>query len=121
MPIEPYLRGSTWWAKGRVEYLGTAISEYYRCSTGAFDEAGALRWCQAEEERRIRRHLVGEENALTFAEAVMIYQADEKTAGYLIPVTTRLGKDDIRTSTEEWTLAAPSHSLRSTGEGPDKP
>lgn len=69
MPLEPYQRGAVWWAKGRVEYLGKAITEYYRCSTGASEAAGAWNWCRQEEERRIGEHLLGE-NKPTFAEAV---------------------------------------------------
>lgn len=92
MPLKAYRRGETWWVRGRVEYLGSPISEYYRCSTGASDEGGARRWCQTEEERVIRRHLLGDEVSLTFAEAVMLYPADAKSAGYLIPITERLGR-----------------------------
>jgi integrase len=91
MPLEPYRRGATWWAKGRVEYLGKPITDYYRCSTGATEEAGAWSWCTEEEERRIGEHLLGANKTLTFAEAVMIYPANAKTANYLIPVTGEWG------------------------------
>ncbi|MCW2405293.1 integrase [Sphingobium sp. B1D7B] len=91
MPIEPYRRGPTWWAKGRVEYLGKPITEYYRCSTGASEEAGAWAWCRDEEERRIAEHLVGASRLLTFAEAVMMYPANANTARYLIPITELWG------------------------------
>lgn len=91
MPLEIYARGPTWWARGRVEYQGTPITEYYRCSTGASDEAGAAQWCREEEQRRIRRHLLGDDAGLTFAEAVLLYNADPKTAGYLIPIVEKLG------------------------------
>lgn len=92
MPLEPYARGATWWARGRVEYQGVPITEYYRCSTGASDEAGAARWCQEEERRRIRRHLLGDEAGLTFGEAVILYEADPKMAEYLVPVVKRIGE-----------------------------
>ncbi|MBD2842674.1 site-specific integrase [Erythrobacter rubeus] len=91
MPLQPYLRGATWWAKGRIEYLGRPISEYYRQSTGAASRQGALEWIAAKEERAIRRHLVGDEAALTFAEAVLLYPADATTAAYLIPIVERWG------------------------------
>lgn len=91
MPLEPYRRGATWWAKGRVEYLGKPITDYYRCSTGAFEEAGAWSWCRDEEERRISDYLVGANKTLTFAEAVMMYPANSKTAQYLIPVVMEWG------------------------------
>lgn len=91
MSLEPYRRGSTWWVKGRVEYLGTAITQYYRCSTGAAEEAGAWEWCRAEEERRIQEHLFGSSEQLSFADAVLMYHANEKTAQYLIPLVERWG------------------------------
>lgn len=91
MPLEPYPRGKVWWAKGRVEYLGAPITDYYRCSTGAVEAAGAWEWCRSEEERQIRRHLVGDEKSLTFGEASMLYAANPKTAEYLIPIMQEIG------------------------------
>ena len=91
MPIEPYKRGSTYWARGRVEYLSKPISAYYRCSTGASSEAGAWQWCRDEEACIIRRHLFGDDHAITFAEAVLLYDAGSADAGYLIPILERLG------------------------------
>ncbi|MBA3053611.1 MAG: tyrosine-type recombinase/integrase [Sphingomonadales bacterium] len=96
MPLEPYRRGSTWWARGRVEYLGTPVSDYYRCSTGASEEAGAWQWCRDEEERRVRRYLLGDERALTFAEAVLLYTASPADAGYLIPIVAKIGNLFVR-------------------------
>jgi len=99
MPLQPYLRGTQWWVKGRVEYLETPITDYYRRSTGASSEAGAREWCRNEEALRIRRHLLGEEKPrLTFADAVVLYEADMKTAEYLEPITIKLAEmfiDDI--------------------------
>jgi len=95
MPLEPYLRGRTWWAKGRVEYNDSAITDYYRCSTGASSEKAAWEWCRAEEERQRRRFLVGPENEeepLTFAGAVLHHNPDDKTAGYLIPIVKLIGE-----------------------------
>lgn len=102
--LEPYKRGASWWAKGRVEYNGRAISRYYRQSTGASSRAGALDWCREEEDRCIRRFLVGEEAAerpLTFADAVTQYDADAKTAGYLIPIVEALGEEPVNDITPE--------------------
>lgn len=96
MSITPYRRGDTWWARGRATYLGAPISDYYRCSTGALDEAGAWQWCRDEEERRVRRHLLGDEKALTFAEAVLLYEAPPADAGYLIPIVTRIGNSFVK-------------------------
>lgn len=93
MPLEIYQRGPTWWVRGRVELNGRAVSGYYRQSTGASDQAGAKDWCRAEEERAIRRHLLGDEApGLTFAEAVMIYPANAKTARMLLPVVAEIGE-----------------------------
>lgn len=93
MPLEPYRRGDHWWAHGRVEYAGRKISGYLRIGTGAATQAEAGRWCREEEERRIRRFLLGEQaDALTFAQAVDLYPADAKTAGYLIPLVETIGE-----------------------------
>lgn len=91
MSLEPYRRGKTWWARGRVDYLGKPITEYYRCSTDSSEEAGAWRWCQEEEQRRVRRHLLGDEKALTFAEAVLFYTAGTADAGYLEAIVVKIG------------------------------
>lgn len=92
MPLECYQRGATWWVRGRIEHQGAPITDYYRCSTGASDEQGARAWIREEEARRIRRHLLGDEAGLTFAEAVLLYDADPKTADYLIPLTKKIGE-----------------------------
>ena len=74
--LTPYLRGSTWWAKGRVEYNGRPITGYLRESTGASDEAGARDWITEREDGERRRFLIGEEEQpLNFAGAVMMYEA----------------------------------------------
>lgn len=97
MPLEIYRRGATWWARGRVEYLGAPISGYYRVSTGAATEAGARDWCTQEEQRCIRRHLLGEEKPeLTFVDALELYDSDPRTSEYLIPITARIGEMLVR-------------------------
>lgn len=93
MPLEPYLRGGHWWARGRVAYAGRPISGYLRSGTGAATQAEAGRWCREEEERRVRRFLLGEQaDILTFAQAVDLYPADAKAAGYLIPLVEAIGE-----------------------------
>lgn len=91
MPLESYRRGSTWWVRGRVELNGRPVTGYYRRSTGASDEAGAADWCRAETERAIRRHLLGAEAGLTFAEAVMLYPAKPAEAKFLLKIVPHLG------------------------------
>lgn len=99
MPLEPYPRGALWWARGRVEYNGAPITEYYRCSTGASEEQGAWDWCRKEEQRIIRIHLLGEDpekKLSTFADAVLQYDAKPKEAAYLVPITKRIGSMAIQ-------------------------
>lgn len=91
MPLEIYARGPAWWVRGRVEFNGKPISGYYRRSTGASEEAGARDWCRAEEERAIRRYLLGDEAGLTFAEAVMLYKAKPAEATYLMRIVPEIG------------------------------
>lgn len=91
MPLEPYKRGKVWWVKGRIEYNGLPISDYYRCSTGASDEAGARDWIAHEIQLQIRRHLVGEEASLTFADAVLLYRAKPAEAKFLMKLVPHLG------------------------------
>ncbi|MZR15033.1 tyrosine-type recombinase/integrase [Maritimibacter sp. DP07] len=91
MPLEPYKRGSTWWAKGRVEFNGTPITDYMRVSTGSSSEEGARRWIEAKTQRSIRGHLLGSQaNQLTFSEAVELYDAKPKEARYLLKILDEL-------------------------------
>jgi integrase len=90
--LTPYLRGSTWWVKGRVEYNGRPITGYLRESTGALDEGGARDWIAEREDRERRRHLIGEEGTpLTFAGAVEMYEPTPMMARYLVPILGELG------------------------------
>jgi len=95
MPLEPYLRGGTWWAKGRVDYNGRPISNYIRESTGASGESGARDWIAEREDRERRRHLIGEEERpLTFNDALLLYSPTPEMAKYLIPIIKEIG--DLR-------------------------
>lgn len=96
MPLEAYKRGPTWWAKGRIELNGRPISEYIRKSTGASTEAGARDWIREEEARTIRRHLVGEEADLTFAEACTLYNAKPATAKFLLKILDHIAEMPVR-------------------------
>ena len=91
MPLEPYARGVKWWARGTVDYNGRPITGYLRESTGSLTEAGARDWINEREQREIRRFLVGEERSLTFADAVMLYDADPLMAKYLMPIVNEFG------------------------------
>lgn len=94
MPLEIYRRGDVYWVRGRVEYDGIPITGYYRQSTGASGEAGARAWVVAETDRQRRRHFLGDEAALTFADAVLLYtetQTSPYIARQLIPITQEIG------------------------------
>lgn len=94
MPLEIYRRGVVFWVRGRVEFDCRPITGYYRQSTGASDEAGARAWVGAETDRQRRRHLLGDEAALTFADAVLLY-SETHTSPYiarqLLPITAEIG------------------------------
>jgi len=92
MPLETYLRGRIYWVKGRVEYEGVPITDYYRQSTGAFTEQGAEDWCKAERDRQIKQHLFGDvPGSLTFAEAVMLHDARPYNVPLLLKVLDHIG------------------------------
>ncbi|WP_282158842.1 site-specific integrase [Shimia thalassica] len=91
MPLEIYKRGSVYWVKGRVEYNGRPITGPYRKSTRATNEAGARDWIREETEFQIRKHVVGEEHALRFVDAVEIYPASPTTAKKLLLILDEIG------------------------------
>jgi integrase len=98
VPLTPYKRGPVWWAKGRIEYNGRPVTGYVRESTGASTEDGAREWIAARQKSEERRHLLGdeyEERTFTFADAVMLYEATEQTAKYLMPLVDRLGSLEV--------------------------
>ena len=92
MPLETYRRGNSYWVRGRVEFNGAAITDYYRRSCGTASEAGARDWCRAEEDRQIRRHVLGEKAVLMFVDAVAMYPAKPKESGFLIPLVQEIGR-----------------------------
>lgn len=95
--LEPKQRKDTriWYASGRVEYNGRPISKYYRESTGSTTERGARDWIEEETNRIIRCFLVGEERALTFADAVNLYTPNKQTAKYLIPIMDHIENETV--------------------------
>jgi len=100
MPLEPYLRGTTWWAKGRIQFNGRDITDYIRESTGASTEDGARQWIAERQAREERRTVLGHEEAqereFTFNDAVVLYAATEQMARYLIPIVERIGALPIK-------------------------
>jgi hypothetical protein len=91
MPLRIYKRGHHYWVKGRVEYNGRPIAGPYRQSTRATTEAGARDWINQEAELQIRMHVVGEESAMRFADAVDLYHPSAKTAKQLLPILNEIG------------------------------
>ncbi|HET6943354.1 MAG TPA: tyrosine-type recombinase/integrase [Sphingomicrobium sp.] len=93
MSLESYLRGSTWWVKGRVDYNGRPISSYIRESTGASSESGAKDWITEREDRERRLYLIGEEaRQLKFNDALLLYaDPTPQMAKALIPLLAELG------------------------------
>lgn len=63
----------------------------YRCSSGSPTEAGAQNWITAETDYQRRRHLLGDEAAQTFSDAVLLYNANAKTAKQLLPIDREIG------------------------------
>ncbi|MCB5199053.1 site-specific integrase [Loktanella sp. TSTF-M6] len=91
MPLEPYRRGDAWWARGRVELDGQAITPYRRISTGASTEAGARDWIAEETVRQRRRYIIGDApDALTFDDAVVLYPAKPAEAAKLMRILPHL-------------------------------
>lgn len=100
MPLTPYQRGPTWWARGKIEYNGLPITGYLRESTGASSEAGAREWIAQRQAAEERRHHLGDdafaEHEFTFGDAVMLYQANAEMAKHLIPLLGKLGPLPVR-------------------------
>ncbi|QQA43927.1 site-specific integrase [Pelagovum pacificum] len=101
MPLEPYQRGKTWWVRGRIEYDGQPVTDYFRSSTGASSEAGARAWISEETERQVRRYLLGDEASLTFADAVLLYPAKPAEAKFLLKVLPELGHLPVKKITPQ--------------------
>jgi integrase len=100
--LTPYLRGATWWAKGRVEYNGLPITGYIRESTGASSKAGAAQWISLRQQAEERRFLLGDahaEQTFTFNDAILLYKAGPDMAKYLIPIAQKIGQMPVKVIT----------------------
>jgi hypothetical protein len=93
MPLESYKHktSSNLWIKGWVEFEGARIAGPYRCSSGSPTKAGAENWIAAETKYQRHKFMVGEEAAQTFSDAVLIYNANAKTARQLLPIDREIG------------------------------
>ncbi|MCG7572524.1 tyrosine-type recombinase/integrase [Phaeobacter sp. CNT1-3] len=97
MPLEAYKHKTSknLWIKGWVEFEGTRIAGPYRCSSGSPTEAGAQNWITNETEYQRRKYMVGEEAAQTFSDAVLLYNANAKTAKQLLPIDREIGSTPL--------------------------
>lgn len=84
MPLELYLRGETWWLRGKIDELPQ--SQYYRQSTGKTEREHAEIFIAEFRVNEIKTHYVGETNSFLFAEAVTLYDPSPEFAGYLLKV-----------------------------------
>ncbi len=92
MPLELYKRGRKWWLRGRTD----GIDGYINRSLGTFDPAVAKTKLREIERKAQQRALLGsdapsEADELTFADAVMLYDAKPVDAGYLLKIIPFLG------------------------------
>jgi len=92
MPLELYIRGGVYWVRGRA----ADGDEYIRKSLGTSDsEVAAAAVREAEAIARKRRILGPDapkpEDEITFAACVLLYEASERDAGYLVPIVKRIG------------------------------
>ncbi|TGT36188.1 site-specific integrase [Mesorhizobium sp. M8A.F.Ca.ET.165.01.1.1] len=102
MPLELYERNGWWWFKGRIDRLPTG--KYYRQSSGVPSSAPE-RDAQAAvfqfEGREIKRDLVGDEKALTFADAVLLYPANPMEATDLQKILPHIEDRAVTTITPQ--------------------
>lgn len=95
--LEIYLRGRTWWVKGRLE----GEDRYYRESLGTPIEAVAKAKVRDIEAEALKRAVLGRdapkpEERLTFSAAVLMHEASRNDARYLAKVLPELGDRTVR-------------------------
>ncbi len=91
MPLELYERNGWWWIKGRIDRISGG--KYYRQSLGipaTAPERDAIAALAGFERQEIKRDIVGEEKALTFADAVLLYPANPMEAKDLEAILPQL-------------------------------
>lgn len=101
--LEKYLRGDVWWVRGRP----ADGDQYVRQSLETSDPAIAEAAIRELERKAIKRRLLGPdapraEDELTFAEAVLLYPASPRDAGYLVPIVKKHGKMRVKDMTPEF-------------------
>lgn len=96
MPLELYQRGKWWWFKGRIDRI--PAGQYYRQSLEALatvPEGEARSILAAFEQKEIKRHYLGDEAVLTFADAVLLYAATPADAGFLVRIVAEIGDEPV--------------------------
>ncbi|MEO9231541.1 MAG: hypothetical protein ABI216_21685 [Devosia sp.] len=95
--LTKYLRGSTWWVKGRRP----DNDEYIRESLGTSDEA--LAEAKVEEIYRLARNrrILGPdapkpEDELIFSAVALLYDGPARDRRYLVPIVRRIGRDRVK-------------------------
>lgn len=95
--LEPYLRGATWWVRGRLE----GEERYYRESLGTHDEQVAKTKIRVLESEAVKRAILGRdapkpEEQLTLSGLALLYPPKGRDAGYLARVLYELGDHRVR-------------------------
>lgn len=88
MPLEHYERDGRFWLRGKIDAIPG--DRYRRRSLKTSSEAEAIRRLASYEKSEIKRHFVGHEKALTFGEAVLLYESNVATAAYLVKIVPHL-------------------------------
>ena len=96
MSLTLFPRNGFWWVRGRAD----GIDGYIRRSLGTSDEAVAKAKVAAIEAQGRKRAILGDEapdpkRDMTFAAAVMLYDAKPAEAKALIPIVKAIGKRRI--------------------------
>lgn len=97
MALKLYTRGQFYWFKGKIDEIPK--SKYYRQSTGKCAEVLARTVLREFEQQEIEAHFGNSKARMTFAEAVLIYDANPETARDLKIILPQLADrflDDIK-------------------------
>jgi integrase len=106
MSLELYLRGRTYWVRGRP----ADSDEYVRESLGTSDEALAQAAVRKLESAARKRRILGDdapkpEDDVTFMACVLEYTASPADARYLIPITKKIGSMRVKEITPTFVRA----------------
>ncbi|MBO6892290.1 MAG: tyrosine-type recombinase/integrase [Roseibium sp.] len=103
MPLEIYKRGNRFWVRGRTDGIDGYIERSLKTSDGQVAAAKV-----GEIERKARQRAVlgqdapTEADELTFAAAVVLYNAKPADAGYLLKVMPEIGTKRVKEITPKF-------------------